>query len=467
MSTFSYFYDDQVRRYLLQFMRIFSLIKIRSAPDENGAVSESTVPVYYGDMSRMVAHILRKNSENTAPPTNVMSVHIASIKPLKELRRDPMWVGKINIDERKFDKETQSYTGDVGNQYSIERYMPSPYMLTMNLDIWTINTETKLQILEQIWTIFNPSVQIQQHENMLDWSIFTEITLEDVQWSSRTIPQGTDVERDVATLTFNMPIQINPPAKVKRKALIEQIVTNVYDVAEMPSELVNKKFELDSIKSCFDALGQIIITPGNHNVKIGIDGAGDAELILLDAYGNEDPTNSWEDLITQYGEYQNETSSITLKSNDDIESNEGDVSGFFEFRTDRSDAVGFTIDVDTLPSIIASGPITQIIDPTQSYPGDGILPAAAIGQRYLLTEDIPDNTGLNPWGSVGAREQDIIEYNGTAWFVSFDSSNQGSNQYVSIAGSPTQHYRFNGQEWSHTYFGKYCPGYWRIKLQEC
>jgi hypothetical protein len=460
--VFDFFYDAQIRRYLLQFMRIFSLIKVQSAPDENNAVTEQTVPVYYGDMNRMVAHILRQNSENTAVPSTAMSVVITNIARADNYRRYPYFVGKINIDERKF--EDGEYTSEMGNQYSIDRYMPSPYLMTVRLDIWTINTTTKLQILEQIMTIFNPGLQIKQHENMLDWSVMTEVTLTDYVWSSRSIPQGTDVERDVASLTFEIPVMINPPARVKRKSLIEEIVTTIYDVAEIPDDELNR-IELDSIKSCFEPLGQIIVTPGNHSVSIGIDGIGSNQLKLLSYYGNEDDAFAWEELITQYGEYQSDTSFITLKRDPDIEDFDNDIMGQFQF-TSTPDVITFTVDTDTLPSIIPSGPIDDIIDPTLVYPGSG-LPVAATGQRYLLLNDIPVDTGTNPWGNVQGSEHDIIEYNGAFWIIKFNANTEDPDQYVSIAGDTSAHYHFNGSEWNHTFFGTYGPGYWRITLQEC
>lgn len=457
--VFDYFYDEQIRRYLLQFIRIFSLLKIQSAPDGNGVVTESSVPVRYGDMKRIVAAAMKDNSENTILPANVMTVTIYDLSPAPARRNNPFHVGKIHMDERKFvDGE---YTGDMGHQYSIERYMPVPYDLTLNLDVWTLNTTTKLQILEQIMMIFNPSVQIQQNMNLLDWSVFTEVELKDITWSSRNIPEGTEDTRDIATLSFTMPIWINPPAKVKRKKLIEEIVENVYEVGTMPENDLNK-YLLDPIKNCFDLTFQLIITPGNHKVKIGTEGVGSTELMLLTQHGNEDETLDWEEFLLQYGEYQEGISTITLKSDDDIEVSDGDVIGTFTYHPTKKNIINFTVDEDTLPETILSGPINKIVNPLKVWPGND-LPAAAIGQRYLLLDSIPQNTGLNPWGNPMGQKNDIIEYNGTNWFISFDSSQESSNQYVKSIET-YQHYKFTGSDWIHTYFGEYNPGYWRVSL---
>ena len=54
-----FFYDQQIRRYLLQFMRAFSEIRVRNGPDANGLFTLQRVPILYGDPSRMAAQIAK------------------------------------------------------------------------------------------------------------------------------------------------------------------------------------------------------------------------------------------------------------------------------------------------------------------------------------------------------------------------------------------------------------------------
>ena len=60
----TYFYDQQIRRWLVQFMRIFGGFSVKMGKDENGADFFHLVPVRYGDTSRMASHIIKENSEN-------------------------------------------------------------------------------------------------------------------------------------------------------------------------------------------------------------------------------------------------------------------------------------------------------------------------------------------------------------------------------------------------------------------
>ena len=99
--------------------------------------------------------------------------------------------------------------------------MRFPLIYLCKLGVWTPNTDTKLQLMEQILVLFNPTIQLQQNTNPFDWTqIVDELT--DIQFNNRTLPQGVDEQIDVSTLTFTLPIWINPPAKVKRQSIIHE-----------------------------------------------------------------------------------------------------------------------------------------------------------------------------------------------------------------------------------------------------
>ena len=56
-----FFYDKQTRRYLQQFMRLFANFQIEI---DRETETYRTVPVRYGDATRMAMHILKQNSES-------------------------------------------------------------------------------------------------------------------------------------------------------------------------------------------------------------------------------------------------------------------------------------------------------------------------------------------------------------------------------------------------------------------
>ena len=466
----SFFYDEQIRRYILQFLRIFAELKIEIPPDENGTRVQRRIPIRFGDMSRMVAQILKDNSQNVALSAPAFSGYVTSIDLDTTQRRDTTNVSPVRAIERTYNTQTGLYESTQGNRYTVERHMPVPYALTMNLDLWTTTQTDKMQLWEQILVIFNPSIQIHTNDNPMDYGSITEIELTGMNWSTRGVPQGNDSANDISTFTFKVPIWISPPAKVKRQTLIEQIVTSIYDL-DVSSVDLDRIF--DPFHSAFAELDQVIISPGNYRIDVSAIDATTSRIELLDEYGASDATLSWESLFAAYGTIDPARTTLTLKSDDDIETTTGDILGTLEVSDTLQNIATLVVDADTLPTTIGSGAVTDLINPSINYPGDGTLPAAAVGQRYLLlTNDqnaggeslIAQNAeGINPWGGLTAFENDIIEYNGIDWFVSFNAANVSAPQYV-VNTADSQHYKFDGAEWIYTYLGVFNPGYWRVSL---
>jgi hypothetical protein len=266
-------------------------------------------------------------------------------------------------------------------------------------------------------------------------------------------------------MQFKIPIWINPPAKVKHIKIIEQIVTNMHDVNAIDPD----DFD-ESIYDPFGCLGgrlaQCIVTPGNFRIGVGTDGIANNEIILLTKHGVADPTLSWRSLFEAYGNLQDNETRIRLKLDDDIENFDSDILGTVAYDDSRPNILTFTVDEDTLPSTIPA--IDAIVDPHKKLPGKE-LPASAPGQRYLLVSDLTNgeeaatpDAANSPWGIIRANENDIIEYDGTRWFVSFNSQTENTDQYV-VNLSSLNHYKFTDDGWVFTYLGEYFPGYWRVE----
>jgi hypothetical protein len=233
MPTFTgptFFYDEQIRRFLLQFARIFSNFEVEYGRNEEGTNHTLIrVPVKYGDWSRQAQTVLQNNSASTMPSTPQMTFYITGLDYDRPRIQEPNFVSTIAVRQRTYDRDTDSYETTQGNAFTIDRLMPVPYKLTINLDIWTSNTNQKMQLLEQILVLFNPALEIQGTDNYIDWTSLSTCDLQSVKWSSRTIPTGTEDAIDIATLTFTLPVWISSPAKVKKLGVVERIVANIFD----------------------------------------------------------------------------------------------------------------------------------------------------------------------------------------------------------------------------------------------
>ena len=117
-----------------------------------------------------------------------------------------------------------------------------------------------MQLLEQILTLFNPSLEIQSTDNYIDWTSLSVVELESVTWSSRSIPSGTDDQIDVCTLRFGLPIWISAPAKIKKLGVVERIIASIYD---SQGDASNAIIESDLLLGT-----RIKVTPYNYQVLL-------------------------------------------------------------------------------------------------------------------------------------------------------------------------------------------------------
>ena len=463
-----FFYDDQIRRFLLQFTRIFSGFQVEYANENDGVNGAALlrVPVRYGDASRNAQTIIQENSRNSLPSTPLMTFYITGLDYEQSRMQDPYFVSKINVRQRTYEPSTETYETTQGNAFTVERLMPVPFKLTINLDIWTSNTNQKLQLLEQILTLFNPSLEIQSTDNFIDWTSLSTMYLDRTSWTSRTIPIGTDNPIDVATLTFSMPIWISSPAKVKKLGVVERIIASMYDAQ---GDLNNAVTDNDLLLGT-----RQVITPYNWAVVL----IGNKLQCLQQVSLTEEPSNDtltpveivpdsnllWPAVVGVYGAMRPGVSQIRLEQPDGTE-----VIGTIVLDPNDDRFMLYDVDIDTVPQNTLT-PIDAVINPLTAGPQDG-LDSAIDGQRYLLTEDTGslDNVGpAQAWvGANGrplvAHANDIIEYSNNYWRVVFMASTQPADQYVTNITTGIQ-YRWTGDAWVKSYQGVYPGGTWRLVL---
>jgi len=461
-----FFYDEQIRRFLLQFARIFSNFQVeygRETDSENAALLR--VPVRYGDATRNAQTIVQENSSNNLPSTPLMTFYVAALDYDRPRMQEPYFVSKIAVKQRTYDSATDSYETTQGNAFTIERLMPVPYKLTLNLDIWTSNTNQKMQLLEQILTLFNPSLEIQSTDNFVDWTSLSVVELETVQWSSRTIPIGTENPIDIATLRFNLPIWISSPAKVKKLGVIERIVACIYDAKGDANEaLLNNDLLLGTRQ---------IITPFNYKIVLVNSRIQILQELTIVDQNNESllPPNIvssskllWPAVIGMYGVLRPGISQIRLDQPDGNQ-----VIGTVTIDPNDDRFLLFDVDIDTTPQNTLP-PVNAVINPQINGPGAG-LPAPTLGQRYLLTEATgseinsgPATAWIGPNGRpLVAQANDIIEFDGGRWDVAFLAQTQPGDQYVTNLTTGLQ-YLWDGESWSKSYQGIYPGGEWSLVL---
>jgi len=457
-----FFYDQQIRRFLLQFARIFSNFQIEyGRANDTGSATLIRVPVRYGDASRNAQTILQQNSASALPSTPLITFYITGMDYDRPRMQEPYFVSNTQVRQRTYDADTETYDTTQGNAFTIERLMPVPYKMTLNADFWTSNTNQKFQLFEQIATLFNPALEIQSTDNYIDWTSLSVVELDRVNWTNRTIPQGTEDPIDIMTMTFTLPIWISSPAKVKKLGVVEKIIMSVYDAqGDAANAITNSDLLLGTrqkitpygyqtllIGNKLQALKpSAVVIPGNNNTSAQ----------------TAPPSNEfWQSIVNMYGVLRPGISQVRLDNPWD----DSEIIGVVSFDPTDDRFLLFDVDTDTIPQNTMP-PVNAVIDPLRSGPGAG-LPSAATGQRYLILEDIgnPENTipGTD-WGDLVAKANDIIEFNGSVWIVTFEAGVHFNNiQYITNITTSLQ-YRWTGQDWVKSYEGLYPGGEWSLVL---
>jgi len=455
-----FFYDEQIRRFLLQFTRIFSGFQVEYGRDDSGNVTYQTVPVRYGDASRQAQAILQNNSANSMPSAPMMSFYISAMKYARDRVQEPYHVDTRSFRQRAWDEDTQTYETVQGNAFTVKRHMPVPYDLTIKLDIWTTNTNQKWQLLEQITPLFNPSVEIQSTDNYIDWTSLTVVELNDINYTSRTVPVGTEEPIDIVTLTFTVPIWISMPAKVTKLGVIHKIIAGIYDADGNTNSLLENDDLLLGTRMQVTPHGYQVLLIGNQLQVLKSSAVDEPNTDLGSLVTQDDSILLWHAVIEEYGKLRDGISQIRLEN----DTNDIEIVGTVAYHPTDDRIMLFTVDQDTLPANSLAA-VTAVIDPQRSGPGAG-LASAATGQRYLLTDSIgdSDNTdAADSWGNIVANVNDIIQYNGTSWVVDFDASATENTEYVTNLNTSLQ-YKWDGAQWVRSYEGLYVGGKWSLVI---
>jgi T4-like virus Myoviridae tail sheath stabiliser len=461
-----YFFDGQIRRFITQFARMFSGFQVEFGRNEAGAANTGDtlyrVPIRYGDSTRQVQTILQENSASNMPSTPLMTFYITGLDFDRPRMQNPTYIDNKAIRQREYDPATGIYETTQGNAFMVERYMPAPYKLSINLDIWTSNTNQKMQILEQMLPLFNPSLEIQSTDNFLDWTSLSIVELVSTGWSSRSIPQGTEDPIDISTIKFALPVWLSLPAKVKKLGVVETIIASIFDGS---GDLVNAISDSDLLlgtRQYITPYGYQVVLIGNKLQILTRSATVDENNFQLPPPDPVEPSNIlWTPIVNMYGVLRPGISVVALTQEDGSQ-----VYGTVSFDPSNDQFLLFSVMPESIPANTMA-PVNSVINPRVSGPGQG-LPAAAFGQRYLLTESTgSDNGYAQSWaGTVGeiliAYPNDIIQYDGSRWVVSFDGQSSPVNtQYVTNITTEIQ-YRWTGYDWVKSYQGLYPGGQWSL-----
>ena len=455
-----FFYDNQVRRFLIQFGKIFSNWYVTKGKDPAGNQILVRVPIMYGDSSRQAATIIANNSASNLPSAPLITYYITGLEYDQKRTQDPTFIDKIQVRQRSYNAETQSYETVQGQAFTIERLMPVPYTLRMSVDLWTTNYNQKLELIEQLGTLFNPSLEIQSTDNFIDWTSLSVVYQDGLTFSSRQIPQGTGNPIDVLSWKFYMPIWISNAAKLKKMGVIEKIIASIFSGAAL-DDIQNDDLLLGT-RQKITPYGYKLLLIGNSLQLLPANQDFYPSNEDLDLPPNPNTSLYWSSLLNVYGTLRPGISQIWLQN----PYMDTEIVGTIVPDPVDDRLLIYDIDPDTLPQNTLD-PVDSVINPLVTGPNAG-LPPAENGMRYLIVDNIgSDGDTTIAWGNVVAYANDIIEYDSSIgeWFVSFDSAQATTVEYVTNLTTSIQ-YRYVNTEgaWMKSWEGWYDQGDYSIVI---
>ena len=455
-----FFHDNQVRRFLIQFAKIFSNWEVTKGKDPAGNDILVRVPIMYGDSSRQASTIIANNSASNLPSAPLITYYINGLEYDQRRTQDPTFIDKVQVRQRAYNNETQSYEQVQGQAFTVERLMPVPYTLRITVDLWTTNVQQKLELIEQLGTLFNPSLEIQSTDNFIDWTSLSVVYQDGLNFSSRSIPQGSGNPIDVLSWKFYMPIWLSNAAKLKKMGVIEKVIASIFKGQALQD--IQDDDLLLGTRQKITPYGYKLLLIGNRLQLLPADEAFYPNNESLEYPPPPDTSLYWSSLLNVYGTLRPGISQIWLQN----PFMDTEIVGTIVPDPTDDRLLIYDIDADTLPQNTLD-PVDSVINPTVTGPNAG-LPSPINGRRYLIVEDVgsPGNTTI-AWGSLVANANNIIEYDSTSgeWFVSFDSQVATTVEYVTNLTTALQ-YRFDhvNNVWMKSFEGWYGQGNYSIVI---
>ena len=386
-----YFYDNQIRRFLIQFAKIFSNWEVTKGKDPNGNDILVRVPIQYGDSSRQASTIIANNSASNLPSAPLITYYINGLEYDQRRTQEPFFVEKQQVRQRAYDSDTESYKTVQGQAFTVEKLMPVPYTLRLNVDFWTTNYQQKLEIIEQLGTLINPSLELQSQDNYIDWTSLTVVYQDGLTFSSRTIPQGTGNPIDVMSWKFYIPIWLTTSSKLKKYGVINKIIASIFE-GKTQQDMQDDDLLLGT-RQKISPYGYKLLYIGNSlQLLPEASTFQDTPNSSLDVPVSPDTDIYWTSLLNVYGAYRPGISQVWLEN----PYMENEIVGTIVVDPLDDRYLIFSVDPDTLPQNTLE-PVDSVINPIMNGPNAG-LPGPIANKRYLIVDEVGDDSVA--WGTI-------------------------------------------------------------------
>jgi len=280
MSYHVYFYDEQIRKYLLQFGDLFHGMVVRTGLRGDGTPVDIPIHIVYGTTDRAAAYILagKDKSDTTSFSLPAMSFSLTGIAYAQNRAKSSATTDRRTYVQVEDNLDAADELEAIRGIRTKTRFMPTPYDITVELAIWAENNDQHLQILEQILMVFNPQLEIQKTDAPWDWTALTRVVLQDITLDT-VFPGGEDSTFIGSSIGFLIPIWISGPMREDINKFVSGIRIQIRDGGKVDEPLHNLTIpglDEDAIPSGskFDGTPIPPIGAGTTTISGSISGSG-------------------------------------------------------------------------------------------------------------------------------------------------------------------------------------------------
>ena len=216
-----HFYHKSIRNTVIAFGTIFNNINIRRLDSSGNPLQTVRVPLSYAPKEKFIAR-LDQNANLTGSDSSVaitlprMSFDVIgySYDPSRKLNKNQ----KVGV--------AKNISGDTKKLHT--QYMPVPYDVSFELNVFTATSDDGLQIVEQILPYFQPDYTVTMiiDKTYMDTKRDIPFILEDVDYEDTYTGSLTSLRRIIYTLKFTAKIYLYGP--ITSSAIIREVSADSY-----------------------------------------------------------------------------------------------------------------------------------------------------------------------------------------------------------------------------------------------
>ena len=216
-----HFYHKQIRNAVIAFGTIFNNINIKRTDSSGNPLQVIRVPLSYAPKEKFIAR-LDQQADLTGDDSKVAITLPRMSFDVTGYAYDPS--RKLNKNQRiSVAKNTSGDEKTLNTQY-----MPVPYDVSFDLNVFVANSDDGLQVIEQILPYFQPdyTVTMIMDRSYMDTKRDIPFILESVDYEDSYTGALTDRRRIIYTLKFTAKIYLYGP--ITSSAIIRNAEADMY-----------------------------------------------------------------------------------------------------------------------------------------------------------------------------------------------------------------------------------------------